>query len=658
LRTPAPDSAAISAGVRPSVLLLDACAQFVLAAADQGAEDGAARPVRVGTGCESMTIYRDAFDGEFRCTAVLREDAADGAVAGDVSITDDDGQPIAEVRGVSFRVASADILDRLLATGSSGPLAGAARRSRGPRLDLRALRAADAGQATRKVLDYLIAVIASIQGCVPGEVDVDLPVARTMDSLMLAELKSAVDNDLGTPLPLEEVFNADDLASLARLITGRLRAGLAPAADPAPVQGTPAAPGEAAPARPAPAPPNLRAGKLTPMSVAEMTELARLAPDIAATAAPLPPGAAPAGTFLTGATGFVGAFLLEELLRRTDGDVYCLVRARDPEQALGRIVSNLDGYGVDVSAYRERIIPVPGDLAKPRLGLDERTADTLYAECGTFLHCGGVVKWTYPYRALAPANVAGTAEVLRLALRGPAPRPVHFISTVGVFSSAEFGADLVTEDQPLESSGPLVVGYAQSKWVAERMIRTASERGVPTTIHRINTGGHSKTGAFNRLDHLNMMLKGCIEAGVAPETVNVHLQPAPIDYVAAAVVEAAARPHLYGRTFHLVNDTEMTWAELFGAVREFGYPLELLPFGEWRERITGRDSGTIALLGLVPFLTDAVDDVRVPLSDSAATRGALSGAGLACPPVDRDLIHTYLRRYITSRFVGAPKGMA
>jgi thioester reductase-like protein len=253
--------------------------------------------------------------------------------------------------------------------------------------------------------------------------------------------------------------------------------------------------------------------------------------------------------------------------------------------------------------------------------------------------------------------VDGTREVLRLALRGPAPRPVHFISTVGVFSSAEFGAELVAEDQPLESSGPLVVGYAQSKWVAERMIRTATERGVPTTIHRINTGGHSRTGAFNRIDHLTMMLKGCIEAGIAPETVNVHLQPAPIDYVAAAVVEAAARPHLFGRTFHLVNETEMRWADLFGAVRDFGYPLELLPFEEWRDRITGRDSGTYALLGLVPFLTDAVDDVHVPYSDSTATRAAL-GDAVACPPFDPDLIHTYLRRFITSRFVGAPKGTA
>ncbi len=692
LRAPDADCAALVAGVRPAVLLLDSCAQLVAAAADyRGADQGDAiggRPVRVGTGCETMTIYRDAFDGELRCTAVLRSASANGAspngassdggsltgtpadggvVIGDVSITDDDGQRVAEVRGVSFRPVAADLLDRLVATGTSGPLADAASGARRPRtgkmgrLDVATLREIDVGQAARKIHGYLTELIASIQGCEPGEVDADLPVARTMDSLMLAELKSAVDADLGTPVPLEEVFNADDLAGLARLIAGRLRATL-PATGPATAQ-TPAAQstadvnGEgAAPGRPTAPRPALRTGRLKAMSVEEMTELARLDPEIAAVGPPLPPGAAPAGTFLTGATGFVGAFLLDELLRRTDGDVHCLVRARDPEQALGRILDNLAGYGIDVSGHRARIIPVPGDLAKPGLGLEPAAADTLYQECGSFLHCGGVVKWTYPYRTLAPANVDGTREILRLALRGPAPRPVHFISTVGVFSSAEFGAGPVTEEQPLDTSGPLVVGYAQSKWVAEQMIRNAAERGVPATIHRINTGGHSRTGAFNRLDHLNMMLKGCIEAGIAPETVNVQLQPAPIDYVAAAVVETAARPHLHGRTFHLVNDSEMTWPELFGVVREFGYPLELLPFDDWRGRITGRDSGTMALLGLVPFLVDAVDDVRVPRSDTAATSRALGGTGLSCPPLDRDLINTYLRRFIASRFVDAPKG--
>jgi thioester reductase-like protein len=190
------------------------------------------------------------------------------------------------------------------------------------------------------------------------------------------------------------------------------------------------------------------------------------------------------------------------------------------------------------------------------------------------------------------------------------------------------------------------------------MIHTAAERGVPSTIHRINTGGDSGTGAFNRLDYFTLILKGCIEAGIAPASVpGLQLQPAPVDYVAAAVVEIAARPRLHNATaFHLVNDTVMTWPDLFSAVREFGYPLEILPFDDWRTRITGANAGTMALLGLAPFLTDAMDQVYLPRSDTAATRHALRDTGLACPPLDRDLIYTYLRRFVATRFLEPTKG--
>jgi thioester reductase-like protein len=381
-----------------------------------------------------------------------------------------------------------------------------------------------------------------------------------------------------------------------------------------------------------------------------MTRRAELDPEITAHEPPSPGGSAPDGVLLTGSTGFVGAFVLAELLARRSGPVYCLVRAEDEDHALRRVLGNLDRYGVGVEAHRPRIRPVVGDLTKPLLGLAESAFTELHAVSGAIVHCGAQVKWTYPYQGLEATNVDGTREILRLATAG-APRAVHHASTVGVFSSRDYPADVVTEDADPDTSGSLVVGYAQSKWVAERMIRTAGERGVPVTVHRINTGGHSTTGAFNRLDHLSMMVKGCVEAGIAPDHVDMPVQPAPVDYVAAAMAEASTRPELHGRTFHLVNPAEMSWPEFFDAVEEYGYPLARLPFEEWRSRIVSSRSGTMALLGLIPFLNDAVDDVRLPRSASAATQAALDAT---CPPLDTSLVHTYLDAYVRGGFVDPP----
>ncbi|MFG1918994.1 thioester reductase domain-containing protein, partial [Micromonospora sp. NPDC048898] len=657
---PDPSCAALTAGVRPDLLLLDTCVQLIAVAA--GADAGPERPLYVGTGFAGMTVQRAFTDGEIRCTAVLRDAPGhDDGLVGDVSITDEDGLLYALISGVSFSPLTPETVERLTAGPSSLSNGSPTRAQTGPKVarpDVSRLRRTSPQQARERLQRYLAALLASVEGCEPEDIDPAGPVTARADSLMIAEFRSAIERDLHVRVPLDVLFDNASPATLATMLADEIRA-----ADP----GVPAQDGDpvAAPAPHAldpvlaaqPRPLSiLKTGKLTRMSVDEMAARAALPPSIAADTSAWHPDSAPRASLLTGATGFVGAFLLAELLERRDGDVYCLARASNAHRALERILTNLDTYGIDVDRHRSRIVAVPGDLTEPDFGLGDEAFADLHARCGDIVHCGAQVKWTYPYRALERANVHGTREVLRLAtLAGPA-RPVHLISTVGVFSSVQYEPDSVHEWQLPIESGPLSVGYAQSKWVAEQMVRTAHERGVPMTIHRVNAGGDSRTGAFNRHDHLNMMLKGCIEAGVGPREVNIHLQPAPIDYVAAAVVEAARRPELNGATFHLVNDSDLTWPQLFDMVRAFGYPIDLTTWDDWRERITGSRSGTMALLGLVPFLVDTIDDARVPRFESTSTRQTLAGLGLTCPPLTTGLLHTYLRRFVSARFVDPPKG--
>ena len=494
-------------------------------------------------------------------------------------------------------------------------------------------------------------------------------VTDVADSLMIAELKAAVDSGFGVSMSIEVFFEHERLRQLATWLTGHLRAGSPTAPTAVPEQRTPAglegdlgdtaSPEETTTEEPAPVVPAalLRlptAGPQTVLSVAEMDERAVLPAEITAKSPAEPRDLRTASSLLTGATGFVGAFLLAELLERTTGNVHCLVRAEDRDHARRRLIGNLEAHSLTVRPeWEERIVPVRGDLGEDWLGLGEKAATRLHDEVGHIFHCGAAVKWTYPYKALERANVAGTRETLRLATLGT-PLPVHFVSTVGVFSSKDFTDPTVPEDVDLRTSGPLNVGYAQSKWVSEQMVRHAADRGVPVTIHRINSGSHSVTGAFNRADHVNMLLKGCIEAGIAPTAIAMRLQPAPIDYVAAAVVALAGKPEVYGRTFHLVNEESLTWAGLFDAVEEYGHRLKRLEFDEWRAGITGATSGTLALLGLAPFLTGALDDVSMPLFTDEATRAALAGTDITCPRFDATLVHRFLDRFARNGFVTAP----
>ncbi|BDI19721.1 hypothetical protein ANSO36C_55230 [Nostoc cf. commune SO-36] len=77
----------------------------------------------------------------------------------------------------------------------------------------------------------------------------------------------------------------------------------------------------------------------------------------------------PAAILLTGATGFLGAFLLYELLQQTTGDIYCLIRAKTTELATKRLQNHLKSYLLWDESFNQRVIPLIGDLAQPLLGL-------------------------------------------------------------------------------------------------------------------------------------------------------------------------------------------------------------------------------------------------------------------------------------------------
>ena len=246
LRAPDPDGTGIVAGVRSDGLLIEACAQLVAAAAEpEAAESGTGadannRPMRVGTGAEQIIRYRDVLDGELQCTAVLRDETGhDGAIIGDVLITNEEGEPLAELRGASFQSITPELLERMVSTGAAGRLPGtapAARRRRPgvPRLDPAALRRLSAERAAAKIREYLVALAASVQGCAPDEVEDDQPIMRVMDSIMVAEVKGAVDAELGLSIPLEVFFDADGITTLSRLTADLLLDDPADPADPAP----------------------------------------------------------------------------------------------------------------------------------------------------------------------------------------------------------------------------------------------------------------------------------------------------------------------------------------------------------------------------------------------------------------------------------------
>jgi len=351
---------------------------------------------------------------------------------------------------------------------------------------------------------------------------------------------------------------------------------------------------------------------------------------------------------LTGATGFLGSFLLHELLRQLPAvRVHALVRGADEAAARGKLVASLEKFGLWDGSFADRIRIVNGDLGKPLLGLPQPEFQRLGEEIDAIYHNGAFVNLFYAYSTLRPANVLGTQEVLRLAALGRV-KPVHYVSTTGVFFSAGGPPlDEVGEETPLEAVAGLMGGYAQSKWVAEKLIHLAGERGIPVTVYRPGRiGGHSRTGLGNPDDLVFRILRGSLQLGAAP-LLDMEVEMSPVDFVSQALVHLARQPESVGQTFHLVNPRAATWSELLDWLDTLGRPLRRLAWTDWQSELkqAAERSADNVLYPLLPVLTageSAEDDAHAPHIASGRTQAALAGSGIACPRLDASLLRLYL----------------
>jgi thioester reductase-like protein len=348
----------------------------------------------------------------------------------------------------------------------------------------------------------------------------------------------------------------------------------------------------------------------------------------------------PRDVLVTGASGFVGAFLLAELLTRTRARVRCLVRAGSDDEAALRLRRALELHGLWRSEHQPRIIPVAGDLSRPRLGLSEGDFGALAASVNVIYHAGALVNFLFPYGDVRAANVDGTREILRLAALG-ALKPVHFISTLSVFFGDRYAghAALESELPPLDGALP-PGGYPQSKLVAEHLMATAQGRGLPVAVYRLPfVGWHSGSGAYNGEDLLTRLCVACLKLGSAPP-LDIGVSMAPVDEVVRALVHLSRSSAAIGQRFHLGIGEPVPWRELVAWLQP---ELQWLSYGAWRAQLVAAAASDPSLRALVPLLgaderallaTRIPSRARAPRFDDAQARQTLGDAAIARAPLD------------------------
>ena len=370
----------------------------------------------------------------------------------------------------------------------------------------------------------------------------------------------------------------------------------------------------------------------------------------------------PQNILLTGATGFLGAFLLDELLQSTQANIYCLIRCSSVEVGREKLQRNLERYSLHNAAQSNRVILLLGDLSKPLLGMSELQFHKLASQIDLIYHNGAFVNLIYPYAALREINVIGTQEILRLASQVKL-KPVHYISTLDVFQSdRQPTMDLLEQDDFVGFAGP-DGGYAQSKWVGEKLVMAAQERGIPTCIYRLGMiVGDSQTGVSKTEDLVCRFIKGSIQL---KKVLNLPLQMhlTPVDYTTKAIVHLSLQQSSWGKAFHIANPNPLSLDRLVQHIQSLGYPLQQIDYSQWQAALLGTAMNSDNELSpLVPLLTtDPLEEsnylkvLNLRGVSCQNTIAGLASTSISCPVMDTDLLNTYFTYLIQSGFLDRPE---
>lgn len=344
--------------------------------------------------------------------------------------------------------------------------------------------------------------------------------------------------------------------------------------------------------------------------------------------------------FVTGATGFIGRYLVSNLLKRK-GTVHVLVR-KGSEKKLDAIA---DSMGWD----RKRIVPVTGDLSKPRLGLTAAQVKALSGKVLHFFHLAAIYDMSADAASQQVANIDGTRNAVELAtaIKAGCFHHTSSIAAAGLYPGV-FREDMFEEAEGLKDP------YLRTKHESEGLVR--KECKVPFRIYRPSMViGHSKTGEMDKIDgpyYLFGLIKKIRQTlpqwvptlGVEGGRLNV----VPVDFVADAMDHIAHKKGLDGQCFHLVDPEPMRFGELMNTFCRAAHAPEMTMRLDARMLAVVPGAVRGAVLNLPPvkrFTNMVLRDLKIPPAtlafityptrfDTRVVERALKGSKIAVPELE------------------------
>ena len=341
--------------------------------------------------------------------------------------------------------------------------------------------------------------------------------------------------------------------------------------------------------------------------------------------------------------------------------IYCLVRASSRQHAAARLKDTLSQWDLWRKGDEDRLVAIPGDIVKPRLGLNADDYRCLAETVDSIFHCAANVNHLENYASARTANVDTVNDLLRLATSNR-PKLLNFISTLSIFNSqGQPEGRIVDEATPINAESHLAAnGYETSKWVAEKIILLAQDRAVPCNVYRLGlVWADSEKGRFDPQQREYRVLESCLLTGCGITDYAYDMEPVPVDYVVNAISLLAEQNPQGGQIFH-IGGTEGSVLNICGCTDDLPTrPLKPLSWFNWIKEIQtlhiqGR---TLPALPFVEFGFSMDQQElkhhqmntaeRRTLYDWKKTRQELEVSGLETPIFDHKMIRLAFENILT-----------
>ncbi|KIJ26117.1 hypothetical protein M422DRAFT_272859 [Sphaerobolus stellatus SS14] len=371
---------------------------------------------------------------------------------------------------------------------------------------------------------------------------------------------------------------------------------------------------------------------------------------------------------LTGATGNVGASMLDLLMRRDDIKKIYLLNRRSKESVKASLIKTFKAKDLDASILDEAhpvLEYLVVDFSRKDLGLSGEDYNDLRNNVTHIIHSAWLVNFIVDLSKYEPTHIAGVRHLIDLALSSPQPQPPRFsfVSTIaasiryqGSSQIPEIGEKnntIIMPEIPVDDpSIAMPVGYGESKYISERiLVNAAMEAGLRTTVIRVGQlSGMSTNGEWAKSEIGMIIIQTWMAIGIYADGVP-SFRLTPSDVAASAILKQSfvdSEPLQY---FSVDNPFPTHMDEITAAISvispNLSFPVRKMHWTKWLEYLEEGDFDPRLVPGvlLVSVFRDGMTN---------ATRNASMGWNksvkvapeLANGPVGREMILKYIRYWM------------